>query len=156
LAITQECCVTPKSRSHHRRLRRSRHRGAAAAGLGLVDGDVAVVELLSVHLLDGVAHGLLVGEGDETEAAGPPGLTIVDDLHALHSKEQVRSTSPRRDLAEKKIIRNATVYLGLEDLAEGAEGGMEGVVTGGPGKAADEAAVLNARRLFFHTHPRTQ
>jgi len=32
---------------------------ATAAGLGLVDGDVAAVELLAVHGLDGVEHRLL-------------------------------------------------------------------------------------------------
>ena len=52
----------------------------AAAGLGLVDGDAAAVQLLAVHPLDGVAHRLLAREGDEAEAAGPLGLTIEDDL----------------------------------------------------------------------------
>jgi hypothetical protein len=70
-------------------------------------------------------------------------------------REQVRSTSSRLGSGrEEDYSQRNTVYLGLEDLAEGAESGMEGVVAGGPGKAADEAAVLNVRHLFFHTHPR--
>ncbi|OWM89244.1 hypothetical protein CDL15_Pgr010531 [Punica granatum] len=52
----------------------------AARGLGLVDGDAPAVEILAVHLLDRISHGLLIDEGDEFEATGPPGLTTVNDL----------------------------------------------------------------------------
>jgi hypothetical protein len=36
--------------------------------------------------------------------------------------------------------------LGVEDVAVGGEGLLEGRVVGGPGEAADEAAVLHIRR----------
>lgn len=48
--------------------------------------------------------------------------------------------------------RNCT-DLGLEDLAVVAEGVVEGVVVGGPGEAADEAAVLNVRRRHLFRSP---
>lgn len=35
--------------------------------------------------------------------------------------------------------------LGIDDLAVGTEGPLEGDIIGGPGKAADEAAVLDIR-----------
>ena len=53
---------------------------AASTRLSLVNGDATTVEILAVHRLDGVSHGLLVAEGHESEAPGPPGLAIVDDL----------------------------------------------------------------------------
>ncbi|OWM63750.1 hypothetical protein CDL15_Pgr006012 [Punica granatum] len=51
-----------------------------ARGLGLVDGDALAIEILAIHPFDGIPHGLLVDEGDESEAMGPLGLRSVDDL----------------------------------------------------------------------------
>ncbi|PKI45926.1 hypothetical protein CRG98_033725 [Punica granatum] len=49
-------------------------------GLGLVDDDAHAIEILAIHPLDRILHGLLIDEGDESEATGPLGLTILDDL----------------------------------------------------------------------------
>ena len=53
---------------------------AAAAAVGLVDGDVAAVQLLSIHVLDGLAHRLVVHKANKTEPARSSRLMIVDDL----------------------------------------------------------------------------
>ncbi|CAB4268541.1 unnamed protein product [Prunus armeniaca] len=46
---------------------------AASTRLGLIDGDVTAVEVLVVHAFDRIPNGLLVVEGEEVEAPGPPG-----------------------------------------------------------------------------------
>lgn len=51
--------------------------------IGLVDGDAAAIKLLTVHALDGVTHGLVVVEVDETEPTGPVHLLVVDDLSEI-------------------------------------------------------------------------
>ncbi|KAK3429551.1 hypothetical protein EUGRSUZ_E01060 [Eucalyptus grandis] len=77
-------------RLHTRRRRR-------CPGLGLVDGDVPPVEVLAVHALDRVPHRLLVAEGDESEAAGPPSLAIVDNLqkgtNRQRKQDQIRTVT---------------------------------------------------------------
>ncbi|PKI39275.1 hypothetical protein CRG98_040331 [Punica granatum] len=52
----------------------------ATRRLGLVDSGAPTVEILAVHPLNCIPHGLLVDEGDESEAAGPLGPMIVNDL----------------------------------------------------------------------------
>jgi hypothetical protein len=42
--------------------------------------------------------------------------------------------------------------LGVEDLAKGPEGGLEIALAGGPGEAADEAAVLDTLRRRHGSH----
>ena len=60
---------------------------AASAGLRLVDGDIAAVELLAVHSFDGVPHRLLVVEGHESEPSGSACLTVIDDLSDSKSQK---------------------------------------------------------------------
>jgi hypothetical protein len=66
---------------------------------------------------------------------------------------RVRVCQDRSDLDEAMDGSGTGTDLGLEDLAVGAEGVVEGVVVRGPGEAADEAAVLNIRRR--HLDPPT-
>ena len=54
--------------------------GAAGAAVGRADGDVAAVQVLSVHVLDGPAQLLVVLEVDKAESAGSSRLMVDDDL----------------------------------------------------------------------------
>src|SRR6185295_7869823 len=48
--------------------------------LGLVDADLAPVERLTVHRLDGLAAARIVGERHEAKAPAAAGLAVADDL----------------------------------------------------------------------------
>src|SRR5262249_25110473 len=52
------------------------------AGLGLVDGQGAALELGAVHRVDGRVAA--IAHLDEAEAAGAPRLAVVDDLGAAN------------------------------------------------------------------------
>src|SRR5690606_21004760 len=58
--------------------------GAGLTGLGLVDVEAAALELLPVEGGDGGLGLLVVGHGDEGEAAGPAGFPVVHHRHLAH------------------------------------------------------------------------
>ncbi|CAL5377980.1 unnamed protein product [Camellia sinensis] len=69
----------------------------ASAGLGLVDGDVAPVKILTIHFLDSVPHRLLILERHEPEPLGSASLTVVDDTPIQYHRPNVlqcQSLSP--------------------------------------------------------------
>src|SRR5688500_8806088 len=86
--------------------------GTARAGLvlGLVDTEVAAVELRAVHRLDRLRGARRIGDRHEAEAARAAGLTIVDHLAlgdrptALERRtERVRGRGPR-EAADEDLV----------------------------------------------------
>ncbi|CAB4317736.1 unnamed protein product [Prunus armeniaca] len=76
---------------------------ADSTRLGLIEGDVTAVEVLTVYAIDRVPHGLLVVEGDEAEAPEHLGLTVVDDLRFDDQTERTKGLRNASLLVEERV-----------------------------------------------------
>lgn len=101
-------------------------------------------------------HTDLAPTRSEQHEQNPPGSQIRANQQKNPNKFNTDPANTRnhpKKTHHKTRRRRARANLGVEDLAVGGEGGFEGAVVGGPGEAADEAAVLNIRRR--HAFPPT-
>jgi hypothetical protein len=89
---------------------------ALVVGRGKVDADSASIDLMSIHLVEGMVRGVGRVEGDKAKAAGASGVAVHDDLGV--------------DDGALGVVK----------------GSVQGLVRGAPGQVSNEQAASLVRR----------